>query len=117
MISTSNNGTPNIILKAKGPRLSKLLIKFGIVKFLYNASKIQTGWLANFWVNGMVYEPNKVQGFSTLKPNLWPIVEILLFHWDLKHSKQNDDPIKEISLNPIVPEQLKMTRPRAFRIQ
>lgn len=31
---------------------------------------------AKFWVNGMVYEPNKVLGFSTLKPNLSPIEEI-----------------------------------------
>ena len=31
---------------------------------------------AKFWVNGMVYEPNKVPGFSTLKPNLSPIEEI-----------------------------------------
>ena len=71
---------------------------------------------AKFWVNGIVYEPNKVLGFSTLKPNLSPIEEIF-FHRDRKHSKENHGPIKEISLNPIVPEQLKMTRPRAFRIQ
>lgn len=64
----------------------------------------------------MVYESNKVLGFSTLKPNLSSIEEIF-FHRDRKHSKENHGPIKEISLNPIVPEQLKMTRPRAFRIQ
>ena len=64
----------------------------------------------------MVYEPNKVLGFSTLKPIL-SLIEEIFFHRDLKHSKENDGPINEISLNPIVSEQLKMTRPRAFRIQ
>lgn len=45
------------------------------------------------------------------------LLKNIFFHRDLKRSKENDDPIKEISLSPIVPEQLKMTRPRAFRIQ